>query len=105
MARNLTDLKQGFREMRRVVRENGVVAICMWDLAGGMEMLAAISRARRVVDENPVGDETLTSWKTEEMRALLEDAALRDVTLETVTRRLALSANVVGPSGKQIGRP
>lgn len=80
----VTDAPKAVQELRRVVREDGAVAICMWDLAGGMDMLAAISRARRVVDERPVGDETLTNWKPEELRALLDGAGLREVAVATL---------------------
>jgi len=80
----VTDAPRAVQELRRVVREDGVVAICMWDLAGGMEMLAAIGRARRVVDERPVGDETLTNWRPEELAGLLEGAGLREVTVATL---------------------
>jgi SAM-dependent methyltransferase len=66
-------------ELRRVVREGGVVAICMWDLAGGMEMLAAISRARRAIDESPGGDDLLAHWTPGALTALLEDAGLADI--------------------------
>ena len=41
----MSDAPAGVREMRRVVRPGGVVAVCMWD-RDGMEMLAAINRAR-----------------------------------------------------------
>ena len=80
----VTDAPKAVSELRRVVRQDGVVAIAMWDLADGMEMLAAIARARRVVDESPVGDETLTNWKPEELTALLEGVGLRDVTVATL---------------------
>ena len=80
----VTDAPKAVQELRRVVRADGVVAICMWDLGGGMEMFAAIARARRVVDENPVGDERLSNWKPEELRALLEGAGLRDVAVTTL---------------------
>jgi SAM-dependent methyltransferase len=80
----VTDAPKAVQELRRVVRADGVVAICMWDLAGGMEMLAAVARARHIVDANPVGDETLSNWKPEELRALLEGAGLRDVSVATL---------------------
>lgn len=80
----VTDAPASLRELRRVVREGGVVAICMWDLAGGMEMLAAIGRARRAITSEPAGDETLTNWRPEEMSALLEGAGLRDVAGEVL---------------------
>ena len=39
------DAPAGLREMRRVVRPGGTVAVCMWD-RDGMEMLAAVNRTR-----------------------------------------------------------
>jgi hypothetical protein len=46
-SRGLVDVRPagGGREMRRVVREGGAVAMCTWDRQG-MEMLAAVDRAR-----------------------------------------------------------
>src|SRR4051794_869986 len=79
-----TDAPKAVAELKRVVRSGGTVAMCMWDLGGGMEMLAAIGRARRVVDENPVGDETLTNWQPEAMTGLLEAAGLHDVSVGTL---------------------
>jgi SAM-dependent methyltransferase len=87
----VTDAPAAVGELRRVVREGGTVAIAMWDLAGGMEMLAAISRARRAVDENPVGDETLAHWRPEELTSLLEGAGLHDVAVTTLEVESAYS--------------
>jgi ubiquinone/menaquinone biosynthesis C-methylase UbiE len=41
----MSDAPAGLREMRRVLRPDGTVAVCMWDLHG-MEMLGAIDRTR-----------------------------------------------------------
>jgi SAM-dependent methyltransferase len=104
----VTDAPAAVHELRRVVREGGVVAICMWDLGGGMEMLAAIGRARHVVTNEPVGDETMTNWRPEEMTGLLEGAGLRDITFETLEVESAYSGydefwstllGGVGPAG------
>jgi SAM-dependent methyltransferase len=104
----VTDAPTAVRELRRVVREGGVVAICMWDLGGGMEMLAAIGRARHVVSSEPVGDETMTNWRPEEMTGLLEGAGLRDIVFETLEVESAYSGydefwstllGGVGPAG------
>jgi SAM-dependent methyltransferase len=35
----VTDPPQAARELRRVVRPGGIVAACVWDFAGGMQML------------------------------------------------------------------
>jgi SAM-dependent methyltransferase len=80
----VTDAPAAVGELRRVVRKDGVVAICMWDLGGGMEMLASIGRARQVVTDEPVGDETMTNWRPEEMTGLLEGAGLHDIVFETL---------------------
>jgi SAM-dependent methyltransferase len=56
------DAPAGLHEMERVVRAGGTVAVCMWD-RDGMEMLAAIDRAR-----NALGDpgEGVLPYRTRE---------------------------------------
>jgi ubiquinone/menaquinone biosynthesis C-methylase UbiE len=44
----MEDAPAGVQEMRRVVREGGTVAVCMWD-GRGMEMLAAVRRAQEAL--------------------------------------------------------
>lgn len=51
----MEDAPAGITEMRRVVRDGGTVAVCMWDREG-MEMLAAISRARRALGGSEMTD-------------------------------------------------
>ncbi|MGH2934083.1 MAG: methyltransferase domain-containing protein, partial [Gaiellaceae bacterium] len=41
----MNDAPAGVREMHRVVRRGGTVAVCMWDIER-MEMLAAVDRTR-----------------------------------------------------------
>jgi SAM-dependent methyltransferase len=50
----MTDQAAGAREMRRVVREGGTVAMCTWD-RHGMEMLAAVDRTRTALGDEPEG--------------------------------------------------
>jgi SAM-dependent methyltransferase len=80
----VADAPKTAAELRRVVREGGIVATCMWDLTGGMEMLAAISRARKAVDLAPGGDDVITNWSLEDLDALFVGAGLRDVTVGTL---------------------
>jgi ubiquinone/menaquinone biosynthesis C-methylase UbiE len=44
----MRDASAGVREMRRIVRSGGTVAVCMWDREG-MELLAAVARAREAL--------------------------------------------------------
>ena len=44
----MSDAPAGVREMRRIVKPGGRVAVCMWDREG-MEMLAAVSRTRQAL--------------------------------------------------------
>jgi ubiquinone/menaquinone biosynthesis C-methylase UbiE len=46
----MSDAPAGIREMARVVRPGGTVAVCMWDREG-MEMLAAIDRTREALGD------------------------------------------------------
>lgn len=50
----MNDAPAGIREMGRVVRPGGTVALCMWD-STGMEMLAAINRARVALGDEREG--------------------------------------------------
>ena len=53
----MQDPDAGVREMMRVTRPGGVVAACMWDLAGdGMTMLHMYWEAAREVDPNVAGE-------------------------------------------------
>jgi SAM-dependent methyltransferase len=51
----MSDAPAGVAEMRRVVRPGGVVAACMWDRPG-MEMLAAVDRARTALGDVQEGN-------------------------------------------------
>ena len=51
----MSDAPAGIAEMRRLVRPGGVVAACMWD-RDGMEMLAAIDRARAALGSDGLSD-------------------------------------------------
>ena len=65
------DAPAGVLEMRRVVKPGGTIAVCMWDREG-MEMLAAVNRARRALDtDGPPAD---VRYRTrEEIESLFGD--------------------------------
>jgi ubiquinone/menaquinone biosynthesis C-methylase UbiE len=100
----MRDAPAGLAEMQRVVRPGGVVAVCMWDREG-MEMLAAINRAQRVLDPNRPTPEQLTNYRTRvEIEGLFGD----DVEIELLEVEAGYSgieefwdafAAGVGPSG------
>jgi SAM-dependent methyltransferase len=50
----MSDQQAGLREMRRVVRAGGTVAMCTWD-RDRMEMLAAVDRTRVALGDEPEG--------------------------------------------------
>jgi SAM-dependent methyltransferase len=68
----MTDARAGVREMKRVVRPGGTVAACMWDI-DGMEMLAAVDRAR---DALGVARKPGSYRTREELGALVGDGAV-----------------------------
>jgi SAM-dependent methyltransferase len=67
----MSDAPAGIREMLRVVRPGGTVAVCMWD-RDRMEMLAAINRTR---DALGVHREDSPYRSQEELEQLLGDGA------------------------------
>jgi SAM-dependent methyltransferase len=44
----MRDAHAGLREMRRIVKPGGTIAVCMWDRQG-MDMLAAVTRTRQAL--------------------------------------------------------
>jgi SAM-dependent methyltransferase len=68
----MSDARAGIREMRRVVRPGGVVAVCMWDRVG-MEMLAAVDRTRVALGSEGEGGRPYRT--REEIETLFDDGA------------------------------
>jgi ubiquinone/menaquinone biosynthesis C-methylase UbiE len=80
----MEDARAGAAEMRRVARTGGTVAVCMWD-RDGMEMLAAIQRAQRVLASGGPMPEGRTMYRTpEEIEPLFADG-FEAVTTEPLT--------------------
>jgi SAM-dependent methyltransferase len=72
-----TDRDAAVAEMRRVTRPGGVVATCMWDAKGGMEMLDVFWKAVRAVDPDaPDGDTRLRFGSPDELSELWEAGGL-----------------------------
>ncbi len=69
----------GLGEMARVTRPGGVVAACVWDLAGGQSPLAAFWAAARSVDPESVDESSLPGAREGHLAELFADSGLRDV--------------------------
>jgi ubiquinone/menaquinone biosynthesis C-methylase UbiE len=78
----MRDAPAGVREMRRIVKPGGTVAVCMWDRQG-MEMLAAVSRARESLPSaGPMSD---VRYRTrEEIESLFFVDGFADVRTELI---------------------
>jgi SAM-dependent methyltransferase len=88
----MTDPVGGLREMARVTREEGVVAACVWDHAGGRGPLSPFWRAARELDPD-VEDESLRAGAHEgHLGRLLGEAGLHGI------EEGALSVSVEHPS-------
>ena len=75
----MADPLTGIREMKRVTRECGVVAACVWDFAGGRGPLGVFWNAARQLDPE-VDDESGRAGAREgHLTELLDAAGLRDV--------------------------
>lgn len=77
----MSDAPAGVREMRRIVKPGGTVAVCMWDREG-MEMLAAVTRTRQALE----GDGRLSDvrYRTREEIVSLFGDGFGDVHTELV---------------------
>jgi SAM-dependent methyltransferase len=76
----MRDPERGVREMRRVTRPGGVVAACMWDIAGGgMTMLRIFWAAVREVDPDARGERRMAGTAAGDIAERFRSAGLGDV--------------------------
>lgn len=74
----MTDAPQGVREMRRVTRGGGVVALCFWDHSRMQGIARFWEAARRALGVPPT-DDALLGTREGDLVRLLERAGLVDV--------------------------
>jgi SAM-dependent methyltransferase len=75
----MTDPVLGLREMRRVVRHDGVVAACVWDHAGGRGPLSLFWSAAHIVDPGVEDQSHVAGAREGHLVELFNEAGLRAV--------------------------
>jgi SAM-dependent methyltransferase len=75
----MADAVAGLREMARVTRTDGVVAACVWDLAGGQGPLNVFWEAARELDPDIEDESQLAGAREGHLGQLFREAALRSI--------------------------
>jgi SAM-dependent methyltransferase len=88
----MTNPVAGLREMARVTREQGVVAACVWDLAGGQAPLSVFWAAARELDHDVDDEAQMAGAREGHLAELFREAGLREI------EATALSNTVEHPS-------
>jgi SAM-dependent methyltransferase len=69
----------GIREMSRVTRDQGVVAACVWDFAGGRDPLSVFWNAAREIEPDLQDESRMAGSREGHLGKLFREAGLRDV--------------------------
>jgi SAM-dependent methyltransferase len=88
----MTDPVAGVGEMARVTRPGGVVAVCVWDHAGGRGPLSIFWDAVAEVDPGARDESSLTGSTEGQLEALLGSVGLDDVVGGEVTATRAYTS-------------
>ncbi|MBA2740627.1 MAG: methyltransferase domain-containing protein [Actinobacteria bacterium] len=80
----MSDPVAGLREMARVTRTDGVVAACVWDLAGDHTPLGVLWRAARELDPGVSDESQLPGTREGHLAQLFAEAGLRDIESSTL---------------------
>jgi SAM-dependent methyltransferase len=75
----MSDPVAGLAEMARVTRSGGVVAACVWDLAGGHGPVSPLWQAAHAMDPEVDDESQLAGAREGHLRELFEAAGLREV--------------------------
>jgi SAM-dependent methyltransferase len=81
----MADPAAGLREMARVTREQGVVAACVWDHAGGQGPLSLFWEAARELDPGVKDESQLAGAREGHLTQLFQAAGLREVEDDALT--------------------
>jgi ubiquinone/menaquinone biosynthesis C-methylase UbiE len=108
----MRDPDQGVREMARVTRAGGTVAVCMWDIAtGGMTMLHLFWNAVRQVVPSAEGERRMAGTAENDIAERFQRAGLVDVSDGSLVARADYTGFedfwepftfAVGPSGQYL---
>jgi SAM-dependent methyltransferase len=75
----MSDPVAGLCEMTRVTRQQGVVAACVWDLAGGRAPLSVFWEAARELDPDVDDESQMAGAREGHLAELFRDAGLHEI--------------------------
>jgi SAM-dependent methyltransferase len=107
----MSDPVAGISEMARVTRGEGLVAVCVWDLAGDRSPLSPLWRAARAMDPAVDDESNLAGAREGDLAQLFRDAGLQDIDEAALVASLEHSTfdewwepytRGVGPAGRYV---